>query len=112
MEANVLQLSNASPVSETHTLVDRVRKIAAALGGAAVWARASGPYFLLGWHGGDAFARLTALGGGSYGLAFRAAAESGRSGNAQVWEPVLLVDELAHVVELALVGASALPSDA
>jgi hypothetical protein len=108
----MLQVSNASPASESHITVDRVRKVAGSLGCTNVWARGSGPYVLLGMRGGDAFARLTALGGGSYGLAFRAPVEAGRSGAPLHWEPLLLVDELADVVEHALVGANALPLDA
>lgn len=105
----MLQESNASPASEAHTTVERVRRVAGSLGCAHVWARASGPYVLLGMRGGDAFARLTALGGGSYSLAFRAVLEVGRSAPPPRWEPVLLVDELADVIEHALVGAGALP---
>jgi len=108
----MLQLSNGSPASGAHILVDRVRRIAGGLGCTEVWARASGPYVLLGLQSGDAFARLTALGGDSYGLAFRATPETSKTGVTPVWDPVLLVDELAGVVELALVGASALPPDA
>ena len=86
-------------------------------GCAGVWARATGPYILLGMRGGDAFARLTALGGASYGLAFRAGIGGGgvetgsgpRAGGA-TWDPVLLIDELVDVVEHALVGAAALPA--
>jgi hypothetical protein len=124
----MLQLSNGSPAPEPSAIVERVRKVASALGCAGVWARATGPYILLGLRGGDAFARLTALGGASYGLAFRAglgredAEADGGDGVAPVdatsaarrgagkWDPVLLIDELVDVVEHALVGASALPS--
>jgi|HubBroStandDraft_6_1064221.scaffolds.fasta_scaffold1363487_1 hypothetical protein len=116
----MLQLSNGS-AAEPSVIVERVRKVASTLGCAGVWARATGPYILLGLRGGDAFARLTALGGASYGLAFRAgfghdddaASSSGRAGSrrgAGTWDPVLLIDDLVDVVEHALVGASALPS--
>ncbi len=118
----MLQLSNGSPTAEPSAIVERVRKVASALGCAGVWARATGPYILLGLRGGDAFARLTALGGASYGLAFRAGlgredsgasmkeATSAARRGAGKWDPVLLIDELVDVVEHALVGASALPS--
>jgi hypothetical protein len=108
----MLQLSNGSSSAEP-SIVERVRKVATALGAAGVWARATGPYILLGMRGGDAFARLTALGGTSYGLAFRAGigeAGGGRRAGGATWDPVLLIDELVDVVEHALVGAAALPA--
>jgi hypothetical protein len=116
----MLQLTNRSP-AEPSAIVERVRKVVSALGCAGVWARATGPYILLGLRGGDAFARLTALGGASYGLAFRAGFGTGDSsdagggsgksnGGGATWDPVLLIDELVDVVEHALVGASALPT--
>jgi hypothetical protein len=113
-EAHMLQLSNGSP-AEPNAIVERVRKVTTALGCTGVWARATGPYILLGMHGGDAFARLTALGGTLYGLAFRAGVgekvvENPRKLGGATWEPVLLIDELVDVVEHALVGARALPS--
>jgi hypothetical protein len=108
----MLQLSNGSSSAEP-SIVERVRKVATALGCTGVWARATGPYILLGMRGGDAFARLTALGGASYGLAFRAGigeADGGRRAGGATWDPVLLIDELVDVVEHALVGAAALPA--
>ena len=111
----MLQLSNGSSAAEPSAIVERVHKVASALGCSGVWARATGPYILLGLRGGDAFARLTALGGASYGLAFRAGfatdARDARRG-ASTWDPVLLIDELVDVVEHALVGARALPLSA
>jgi hypothetical protein len=111
----MLQQTNGSS-AEPSAIVERVRKVASALGCAGVWARATGPYILLGLRGGDAFARLTALGGASYGLAFRAGVgvDDAQDGVAPkrggvTWDPVLLIDELVDVVEHALVGASALP---
>ena len=112
----MLQQTNGSS-AEPSAIVERVRKVASALGCAGVWARATGPYILLGMRGGDAFARLTALGGASYGLAFRAgfgiddAGDSKRPSGEATWDPVLLIDDLVDVVEHALVGASALPTD-
>jgi hypothetical protein len=106
-----MQVSNASPASEPFQVIERVRKVATTLGCAGLWARATGPYILLGMRGGDAFARLTALGGASYGLAFRAPVEAEAKRRAPAaWDPVLLIDELTDVVEHALVGVSALPS--
>lgn len=100
----MLQLSDGLPASEPNAIVECVRKAANALGYAGIWARATGPYILLGSRDGDAFARLTALGGASYGLAFRAPAEANKRAPA-AWDPVLLIDELSDVVEHALVGA-------
>lgn len=112
----MLQLSNGLSAAEPSAIVDRVHKVASALGCASVWARATGPYILLGLRGGDAFARLTALGGASYGLAFRAGsatdAREGARRSASTWDPVLLIDELVDVVEHALVGVRALPLSA
>ena len=112
----MLQQTYGSP-AEPSAVVERVRKVASALGCAGLWARATGPYILLGLRGGDAFARLTALGGASYGLAFRAGfgiddgedATSKRQSGGVTWDPVLLIDELVDVVEHALVGVRALP---
>jgi hypothetical protein len=111
----MLQVSNGSPPVTPSAIVERVRKVATALGCTGVWARATGPYILLGMRGGDAFARLTALGGTSYGLAFRACCAADKSAlkrDGGTWDPVLLIDELVDVVEHALVGVSALPISA
>jgi hypothetical protein len=94
------------PPSEHAALVQRVANVASALGCHGVWARPTGPYILLGLRNGDAFARLTALGGSSYGLAFRAD-NKGKRFAAETWEPVLLVDELAEAIEHALIGIGA-----
>jgi hypothetical protein len=98
------------PSSEYAAIVQRVSNIATSLGCEGVWARPTGPYILLGLRNGDAFARLTALGGASYGLAFRAENTGKRSAPA-TWEPVLLVDELSEAIEHALIGIGA-PSNA
>jgi hypothetical protein len=121
-EAHMLQSSNAleaveanamanvrpsvMPSAMPRAIVENVAKIAGALGCAGVWARTTGPYILLGLRGGDAFARLTALGGASYGLAFRAAPDDKRAQPA-AWEPVLLIDELTAAIEHALIGIGA-----
>ena len=96
----MLQVSTTPQVSE-RTLVDRVSDALAALACTGVWARAVGRHVLLGQNGAEPFARLTALGGGSYGLAFQYAA----GGVGGKWE-LLLVDDLPAVVEHALVGYS------
>lgn len=93
---------------DTRSFIERVRDYVDALGRPSlpVWARASGPHVLLSlWHA-DAFARLTPLGGGQYGLAFRAA--EARTSHTNAWEPLLLVDDLPQVVEHALVAVDAL----
>jgi hypothetical protein len=99
METNMLQLVPRPPISE-RPLVDQVNDALAALSCTRIWARSAGRHVLLGHSGGGPFARLTALGGGSYGLAFQG--EDGRK-----WD-LLLVDDLPGVVEHALVGADAL----
>jgi hypothetical protein len=91
----MLEVSISSSTAK-RTLLDRVRDAVVAHACAEVWVRGSGLHILLGRGPGDAFARVTALGGGAYGLAFR-----GTMGNA--WEP-LLVDDLRAVVEHALIG--------
>lgn len=77
-----MQAANASPASQPREVVERVQKTASALGCAGLWVRATGPYILLGLNGGDAFARLTALGGASYGLAFRGPLPANKRGPA------------------------------
>jgi hypothetical protein len=103
------------PPSEHAAIVQRVSNVASALGCQGVWARPTGPYILLGLRNGDAFARLTAMGGSSYGLAFRAEKTprgsashgGGASATLGMWEPVLLVDELTEAIEHALIGIGA-----
>ncbi len=90
-------------------LLDRIHDVIFELsppfaGGPDVWARGAGPHVLLGLEGAEAFARLTPLGGGLFGLSFRAMDESAGNG----WEPLLLIDELAAAVEHALVAVEAL----
>jgi hypothetical protein len=102
MEANMLQASNTSSISAP-TIIDRVGETLAALACTRVWVRGAGRHVLLGQGTGEPFARLTALGAGSYGLAFH-------GGVARTWE-LLLVDDLPALVEHALIGADALPGD-
>lgn len=94
--------------ADTRSFIERVRDYVEALGRPSmpVWARVSGPHVLLSLWQGDAFARLTPLGGGQYGLAFRAV--EARPTHTNAWEPLFLVDELAEVVEHALVAVDAL----
>jgi hypothetical protein len=79
------------------------------LGCIGVWAHASGPHVLLGRDGDDAFARLTPFGAGAYALAFRSHAGEHGVPALGSFDPVLLIDALADVVEHALVGEGALP---
>jgi hypothetical protein len=101
----MLQLSTTPRLLE-RTLVDRVSEALAALACTRVWARGAGRHVLLGQNDEEPFARLTALGAGSYGLAF----QGGAGGAGGKWE-LLLVDDLPAVVEHALIGADALPAD-
>ena len=111
----MLQSSNASQATQLNavangtpnSIIECVRKVASALGCAGIWARTTGPYILLGHREGDAFARLTALGGASYGLAFREASAGDKRARPAGWAPVTLIDELADAVEHALVGVGA-----
>ena len=90
----------ASPASDARAPLQRVRDAISALGCSRAWARGAGHHVLV-VLGDEAFARLTPLGGGAFGLAFR-------SRTLQSWEPMLLVDELCDVVEHALVAVDAL----
>jgi hypothetical protein len=80
----------------------RVRDAISALGCSRAWARSAGNHVHVGLEGDEAFARLTPLPAGAYGLAFRSPDPTER------WAPMLLVDDLAEVVAHALVGADAL----
>ena len=109
-----MSFTSASPLPERQPLVERVRDTVTSLQGTlrrprTVWARGSGLHVLLGLYGEDAFARLTPLGGTSYGLAFRSAGAGPRASEGPGWEPLLLVDELEQVVEHALIAEGALP---
>jgi hypothetical protein len=91
-----------------------VRDAIASHGCSRVWARGSGTHVLVGLPGDEAFARLTPLAGSAFGLAFRSpsvgdgASQRKSGGPASVkWEPLLLVDELAELVEHALVAVDA-----
>jgi hypothetical protein len=127
MEADMFQTMDASPNSRPareidanpRSLVERVRDAAAKLASSSIWARTSGRHVLLGLEHDEAFARLTPLGGAAYGLAFRTLApdadesaleETPAALASPRWEPVLLVDGLADVVEHALIAVDALAS--
>lgn len=106
-------ISTSTQRATPPALLDRVRGAIDALHCDRVWARTSGSHVLVGLRGEDAFARVTPLGGGAYGLAFRAAAaRSARATHASAWEPLLLVDGLEDVVEHALVAVDAIPAEA
>lgn len=103
---HVSMIGRVAPKSRS--LVDRVRDRAAALGCHGVWAQASGPHVLLGRNDSEAFARVTPIGPGAFGLAFRNVEAD--AAEAPSWDAVLLIDALSDVVEHALVGEGALPS--
>ncbi|HEY1691907.1 MAG TPA: hypothetical protein VGG39_07080 [Polyangiaceae bacterium] len=106
----MLQLSTSKPQSAPRALLQRVVDAIASLAGDRVWARSSGPHVLLGLRGDDCYARVTPLGNGSFGLAFRAV--EARSSHTNAWEPLFLVDDLASIVEHALVAVDAIAIDA
>jgi hypothetical protein len=115
METELVSREAALPSSSTRRMVERVREAISTLGCSRVWARGSGPHVLVGFSGDEAFARLTPLGGSAYGLAFRtpslgsrgAQQAAGYAGKGSNWEPLLLIDELAELVEHALVAVDA-----
>ncbi|MBV9949767.1 MAG: hypothetical protein JOZ69_23195 [Myxococcales bacterium] len=98
----MLELGTArgAVAERTRTLLDRVADALTSFGCERVRASGAGRHVLLGFEGQTPFARVTAMGGGSYGLAFAGGVE-------RKWE-LLLVDDLAGVVEHALVGGGAL----
>jgi hypothetical protein len=91
----MLEVSISSSTAK-RTLLDRVRDAIAAHACTEVWVRGAGLHILLGRGKSEPFARVTALGGGAYVLAFRGGVE-------RAWEP-LLTDDLRAVVEHALIG--------
>ena len=102
---------SASSRETSATLVDRIHDVLGELspavaGGPDVWARGAGPHVLLGIQGDEAFARLTPLGGGLFGLSFRSMDDA--AGQGLAWDPLLLIDELAAAVEHALVAVEAI----
>jgi hypothetical protein len=104
----MLQVSNSIARTIPRTLLERVSAAIDALSCDTVRARAAGPHVLLCVRGQEPYGRVTPLGGGSFGLAFRANEASSSHTNA--WEPLLLVDDLLSIVEHALVAVDAIPS--
>lgn len=113
------QVIAAVPVANARAsatlLADRVRERASALGCDEIWARAAGRHVILGIGELEAFARITPLGESAYGLAFRtppafhgSLATAKGTASASRWAPLLLIDELAAVVEHALIGEGAI----
>jgi hypothetical protein len=123
-------LPASNPRAKASLLAERVREMAASLGCKELWARGAGRHVILGRGEDEAFARITPLGAGAYGLTFRAPCEaaatpaaSGRAepaassleasaalvpSSASRWAPLLLIDALADVVEHALIGEGAI----
>jgi hypothetical protein len=101
-EAAMLQGSTSSRTSTHPTLLQRVSDALDLLGCENLRARGAGPHVVLAFSGSPPYARLTPLGGASYGLAFRAIEAPGAHTGA--WEPLLLVDDLLSVIEHALVA--------
>lgn len=107
------QVTMAVPIANGRPLADRVREAARGLGCTIVWARAIGPHVLVGLGDSEAFARVTAMGGNAFGLAFRSSHEGIDDGQPESkWEPMLLIDDLSDVVEHALVAEGALALEA
>jgi hypothetical protein len=114
----MIELASPLRTKNVRTLADRVRDRIATLGCERVWACSAGSHILLGMPGESAVARISPLGGGSFGLAFSVlpsappagkGSESGmRDGGETAFEPILLVDTLSDVVEHALVAMNAL----
>jgi hypothetical protein len=111
----------AVPIANARPLADRVREAAQGLGCTILWARTIGRHVLLGLGESEAFARVTALGGNAFGLAFRSQGDDVEAAAAQTqgeahgeakWEPMLLIDDLCDVVEHALVAEGALTLEA
>jgi hypothetical protein len=100
---------SALTLPKIRTLADRVRDIGRALGCDAIWVRASGPHVLVGLGMDEAFARVTPLGSGAFGLSFRSP-DPVAEPRMPPWEPMFLVDSLAEIVEHALIGAGTLPT--
>ncbi len=108
--------STAVPIANGRPLADRMRDAARSLGCTIVWTRAIGPHVLLGLGDGEAFARVTALGGNAFGLAFRCEREKAETATGAYaeskWQPMLLIDDLSDVVEHALIAEGALALEA
>jgi hypothetical protein len=101
METEMVPASAPASSSEGRGSVQQVRDAIRSLGSPGTWAKSAGRHVLVGRFDDEAFARLTPLPAGVYGLSFRSP-QQGAS-----WAPMLLVDELAEVVAHALIGAEA-----
>ena|SRR5258708_5893565 len=102
MDTQTVPASAPPSSSEARGSVQRVRDAIQTLGCAGAWAKSAGRHVVVGLFEDEAFARLTPMPAGAYGLSFRSADP------AASWAPMLLVDDLAEVVAHALVGADAL----
>ncbi len=91
----------SAPSSEGRGSLQRVREKIKSMGSAGTWAKSHGRHVLVGRYDDEAFARLTPMPAGTYGLSFRS------PDPAASWAPMLLVDDLAEVVAHALIGAEA-----
>ena len=106
-DTNASESSRETSMTLVNRIHDAIADLAPAVaGGPDVWARGAGPHVLLGIQGQEAFARLTPLGGGLFGLSFRSMEDGASPG--QAWDPLLLIDELAAAVEHALVAVEAI----
>jgi hypothetical protein len=103
-------VTSVGSFAKSNTLSDRVRDIAGDLGCTRVWVRAAGPHVLIGLGAEEAFARVTPLGIGEYGLSFRNP-QSSPDARLSNWDPLLVIDDLAETVEHALVGEGAITLD-
>ena len=97
----MVPVSAPASSSEGRGSVQQVRDAIRSLGSPGTWAKSAGRHVLVGRFDDEAFARLTPLPAGVYGLSFRGTDATSR------WDPMLLVDELAEVVAHALIGAEA-----
>jgi hypothetical protein len=102
METEIVPASAAPSSSEVRGSLQRVRDAITTLGCAGAWAKSAGRHVVVGLLDDEAFARVTPMPAGAYGLSFR------NEGPDASWAPMLLVDDLAEVVAHALVGADVL----
>ena len=102
MDSQTVPASAPPSSSETRGSLQRVRDTIQSLGCPRAWAKSAGRHVLVGISDDEAFARVTPMPAGAYGLSFRS------PDPAASWAPMLLVDDLAEVVLHALVGAEAI----
>src|SRR5579862_5232156 len=101
MDTEMVPASAPASSSEARGSVQQVREAIRSLGSPGTWAKSAGRHVLVGRFDDEAFARLTPLPAGVYGLSFRGTEATSS------WAPMLLVDELSEVVAHALIGAEA-----